>query len=167
MYWYLRRTFSQRQDQNLRKRKRERGKNVRICSPSLALKKKYGALERYCCWSSQVPICVPAPCDPSLWPLTPDPYHSCAKLRPAELSIICRRHGGVTVPLTWLVVTSNKPHLPVPRRQIKDWRCCIFDAPLLTWSQHQNVEWLSEMQLILWLPKALQATICLVQTPEL
>lgn len=71
MYWYLRRTFSQRQDQNLRKRKRERGKNVRICSPSLALKKKCGALERYCCWSSQVPICVPAPCDPSLWPLSP------------------------------------------------------------------------------------------------
>lgn len=70
MYWYLRRTFSQRQDQNLRKRKRERGKNVRICSPSLALK-KCGALERYCCWSSQVPICVPAPCDPSLRPLTP------------------------------------------------------------------------------------------------
>lgn len=71
MYWYLRRTFSQRQDQNLRKEKeKEEKKKVRICSPSLALK-KCGALERYCCWSSQVPICVPAPCDPSLWPLTP------------------------------------------------------------------------------------------------
>lgn len=53
-------------------------KNVRICSPSLALtekkkKKNIGAPERYCCWSSQVPICVPAPCDPppsDPWPLS-------------------------------------------------------------------------------------------------
>lgn len=71
MYWYLRRTFFSKTGPKPLKRKRE--KNVRICSPSLALKKKQqrGALERYCCWSSQVPICVPAPCDPSLWPLTP------------------------------------------------------------------------------------------------
>lgn len=120
MYWYLRRTFSQRQDQNLRKRKRERGKNVRICSPLSCFKtkntkkKKRGALERYCCWSSQVPICVRAPCDPL--PLTPDPCHSCAELQPTELSIICRCHGGVTEPHTWQVVTSNKPHLPVSHR---------------------------------------------------
>lgn len=45
---------------------KKKRKNVRICSPSLALKKNSGALERYGYWSSQVPICVPAPCDPSL-----------------------------------------------------------------------------------------------------
>lgn len=159
MYWYLRRTFffSQRQDQNLWKEKeKEEKKKVRICSPSLALK-NCGALESCCCWSFQVPICVPAPSDPL--PLTPDPCHSCVELRPAELSIICRCHGGVTESNTWQVVTSQKPHLPVPQRQIKDWHCCIFDTPPLAQSQYQNVEWLSEMQLILWLPKALQANI--------
>lgn len=66
MYWYLRRTFFSKTGPKPPKRKKRKRKNVRICSPSLALKYK-----RYCCWSFQVPICVPAPYDPSVWPLTP------------------------------------------------------------------------------------------------
>lgn len=163
MYWYLRRTFfflSQRQDQNLWKEKEKEEKNVRICSPSLALKKQTncGALERCCCWSFQVPICVPAPCDPP--PSDPRPLSFlCWTPTRRAVNHLQVPWGGVTESNTWQVVTSQKPHLPVPQRQIKDWHCCIFDTPPLAQSQYQNVEWLSEMQLILWLPKALQANI--------
>lgn len=97
------------------KRKRERGKNVRICSPSLALKTTTTTRS-----SRKILLLVLSGanmCPSSLWPLplTPDPCHSCAELRPAELSIICRRRGGCRwVTHTWLVVTSRRPHLPVP-----------------------------------------------------
>lgn len=126
MYWYLRRTFFLKdRTKTSEKKMRKRKKNVRICSPSLALKKKVrGALERYCCWSFQVPIRVPAPCDPSLWPLstlcrTPDPQ-SCQSSAGAM--------RGVTESNTWQVVTSLTPRLPVPQRQIKHWYWCIFDT---------------------------------------
>lgn len=119
MYWYLRRTFFSKTGPKPPKKKKERGINVRICSPSLALKKKKIQSSR------KVLLLVLSGanmCPSSLWPLpvTPDPCHSCAELWPAELSIICRHHEGVTEPHTWLVVTSEKPHLPVRKRQIKD-----------------------------------------------
>lgn len=67
MYWYLRRTFFLK-DRTKTSEKKTR-KNVRICSPSSCFK-KCGALERYCCWSFQVPILCPS----SLWPPPSDPW---------------------------------------------------------------------------------------------
>lgn len=160
MYWYLRRTFSLKdRTKTSEKEKEKRGKNVRICSPSLALKKR-GALERYCCWSSQVPICVPAPCDPSLWPLTPvipvlnsDPQ-SCQSSAGA-VGVSLRHTPGWWWPVTNLISQSH-------RGRSKTDTVAFLILLLLSRSlKYQNVEWLSEMQLILWLPKALQATICL------
>lgn len=156
MYWYLRRTFPQRQDQNLWKEKRKRKKNVRICSPSLALK-KYGALERCYCWSFQVPICVPAPCDPSLWPLTPvipvlnsDPQ-SCQSSAGA-MGLSLSHTPGLWWPVIILISQSRWDRSKTDTVAF----LILFSSHIL---QYQNVEWLSEMQLILWLPKALWATL--------
>lgn len=64
MYWYLRRTFSKTGPKPPKKRERER--NIRICSPSLALKMWSSKKKVLLLVLSGANMCA-APCDPSLW----------------------------------------------------------------------------------------------------
>lgn len=153
--------FSQRQDQNLRKRKRERGKNVRICSPSLALKKKeYRKVLHLVLSGANM-------CPSSLWtpplPLTPDPLLPCAELWPRRAVSHLQVLGGrrrVARPASWrpvITLTSQSRW-----DKIKDLTPLHFLILLLSHALSNTKMWngFSEMQLILWLPKALRAKCC-------
>lgn len=162
MYWYLRRTFSQRQDQNLWKEKEKEEKNVRICSPSLALKMRS---------FRKVLLLVLSGANVSLLPLTPpsDPW---------PLSFLCwtptrRAVNHLQVPwgCHWVkhLAGGDQPQTSSPSPTEADQRLtllhfwysssCVVSIPKCGMALRDAAHPLTT--------KGIASKHCLVQTPEL